>query len=114
MKREDIFLYLVMAKPLKHIRTLVRMNGWKGKSLLVMAHKYSCREGHIYPVGIYKSPEACARCVDRIMYDRGGRYGVIVYVSLPNEPHNDDDKRLVEIYRIDSPYKGKLKCNIDY
>lgn len=109
-KNEDVRALIAMGQDLKDLRTIIRKNNWQGKSLLIMAHRYSCEEGHIYPVGIYKSVEACVRAMHRIMYGRGGKYGVIVYVSLPHEPTKDDDKRLIEIYRLDSPYKDKLKA----
>ncbi len=94
---------------LKELSKIIRDNNYKGKSLLIMAHKYSCSDGHIYPVGIYKSVESACRCMSRVMNERCGRYGVFVYVSLPNEPTNDDDKRLKLIYEVESVYKHKLK-----
>lgn len=95
---------------LKTIRKIIREQNLQGKSILIMAHRFSCDEGHIYPVGIYKSPEAIDRCIERVMNERAGKYGVKVYVALPNQPSNDDEDRMKLIYEVDSVYKGKLKA----
>lgn len=99
---------------LSQLRKIISTQKLQGKSFLVMAHRFSCDEGHIYPVGIYKSVESIHRCIERTMNGRAAKYGVKVYVSLPQEPNNNDEARMKLIYEVDSVYKGRLKSTTQH
>ena len=74
---------------------------------LVMAHQYSCRQGHIYPVGVYFTKESAMHNAKWEYRSRMGKYGIVVYETRHPNKHNPE--RLNKIFELESPYKGKLK-----
>lgn len=78
----------------------------KDKLYLVMAYRYGCREGHIYPVGVYKSEDSAMHNAGKEAYLRGGKYAIKVFET--RHPNKSKPERLTLIHEIKSPYENKL------
>lgn len=74
---------------------------------LVMAYQYDCEQGHIYPVGVYRTKDAAKHNARKIYFDRGMKYSVRVFET--RHPNKSNPNRLKQIIHLVSRYKGKLK-----
>lgn len=78
---------------------------FKGSLFVVMANRWSNKADHSYCVGAYKILDSAINNAHNEVCNRGGKYGCIVYATQHMNKFKDD--RLVEIYEIESPYKGR-------
>lgn len=74
---------------------------------LVMAYQYGCEQGHIYPVGVYRTKEAARHNARKEYFNRGSKYSVKMFET--RHPNKSNPNRLKPIYHLISHYKGKLK-----
>jgi hypothetical protein len=94
----------------KHIIGLKKLTDkpdvyWKkGTLFVVIADRWSSPENHSYPVGAYLGLETAIGNANKEVCERGGKYGCKVYATQHTNKFKED--RLVEIYEIESPYKG--------
>jgi hypothetical protein len=77
---------------------------WKGALFITIAYRWSNEQNHSYPVGAYKTLDSAINNANKEVCERGGKYGCKVYATQHTNKFKDD--RLVEIYEIESPYKG--------
>jgi len=80
------------------------VNWKKGTLFVVIAERWSSPGNHSYPVGAYKTLDSAINNANKEVCERGGKYGCIVYATQHTNKFKED--RLVEIYEIESPYKG--------
>jgi hypothetical protein len=78
---------------------------WKGALFITVAYRWSNEQDHSYPVGAYKTLDSAINNAHKEVCERGGKYGCKVYATQHTNKFKDD--RLVEIYEIESPYKGR-------
>ena len=81
----------------------------KGTLFVVIANRWSDPENHSYPVGAYLGLITAIGNANKEVCKRAGKYGCIVYATQQTNKFKDD--RLVPIYEIESPYKGKVGKN---
>lgn len=79
----------------------------KDKMYLVMAYQYGCRQGHIYPVGVYKSFDAAKHNLKKEFKNRAGKYSVTLFET--RHPNKTKPERLKLLLHLESPYKDRLK-----
>ena len=78
---------------------------WKGALFITVAYRWSNEQDHGYPVGAYRILDSAINNAHKEVCERGGKYGCKVYATQHTNKFKDD--RLVEIYEIESPYKGR-------
>jgi hypothetical protein len=78
---------------------------WKGSLFVTIAYRWSNEQDHSYPVGAYRTLDSAINNANKEVQKRGGKYGCKVYATQHVNKFKED--RLVEIYEIESPYKGK-------
>jgi|SRR3990167_2518559 len=77
----------------------------KGTLYVVVADRWSSPENHSYPVGAYRTLDCAISNAHKEVCSRGGKYGCMIYATQHTNKIIED--RLIEIYEIESPYKGR-------
>jgi hypothetical protein len=91
----------------KRIKKIKPDNYWiKGTLYVVIANRWSSPKNHSYPVGAYRTLDCAIHNANKEVCERGGKYGCIIYATQHTNKTKSD--RLVEIYEIESPYKGMV------
>lgn len=84
---------------------------FKGSIYIIMAYRWSDINDHNYIVGVYKTLESAISNAHHEARERGGKYGCIIYATQRTNKHVTE--RMVAIYEIESPYKGRAGKNLN-